>query len=361
MKKTNLYTVHKENNAKIIPFSGFLMPVQYEGVNAEHLHVRNSVGLFDVSHMGEFFLKGERASELLQLLCSNDISEISDGKAQYSCLINNNGGIIDDLIIYKFNNNEFMLVVNAGNIEKDWNWICLHNEKFGNKLENRSEKMSLLALQGPKSYDLLQRIVDFDVRSLKNYSFLKTDFDIFSGVIISTTGYTGSGGFEIYCENKDAVAIWKTLFKYGEQFDLKPIGLAARDTLRLEMGYCLYGNDINENTNPIEAGLNWVTKINKDFIGKKNIVNAIENGFEKKLVGFKLIERGIPRNDYIIFDGNDIEIGVVTSGTMSPILKEGIGLGYVSFEYSKLNSIIFIGIRNKKIMAKVINTPFVKI
>ena len=361
MKKTNLYTVHKENNAKIIPFSGFLMPVQYEGVNAEHLHVRNSVGLFDVSHMGEFFLKGERASELLQLLCSNDISEISDGKAQYSCLINNNGGIIDDLIIYKFNNNEFMLVVNAGNIEKDWNWICLHNEKFGNKLENRSEKMSLLALQGPKSYDLLQRIVDFDVRSLKNYSFLKTDFDIFSGVIISTTGYTGSGGFEIYCENKDAVAIWKTLFKYGEQFDLKPIGLAARDTLRLEMGYCLYGNDINENTNPIEAGLNWVTKINKDFIGKKNILNAIENGCEKKLVGFKLIERGIPRNDYIIFDGNDIEIGVVTSGTMSPTIKEGIGLGYVNFEYSKLNSIFFIGIRNKKIMAKVINTPFVKL
>lgn len=360
MKKTSLYRTHTENNAKIIPFSGFLMPVQYEGVNAEHLHVRNSVGIFDVSHMGEFFLKGERASELLQLLCSNDISKISDGKAQYSCLINNHGGIIDDLIIYKFNNNKFMLVVNAGNIKKDWDWIKNKNEKFGNKLENRSDNMSLLALQGPKAYDLLQKIVEFDVKSLENYSFLETDLNKFKNVIISTTGYTGSGGFEIYCDNKDVIGIWEILFEFGKDFDLKPIGLAARDTLRLEMGYCLYGNDINEKTNPIEAGLKWITKTDKDFIGKNKILLEIKNGPNKKLVGFKLNERGIPRHDYEIFDNDNKKIGVVTSGTMSPILKQGIGLGYVDIKNSKFESVIFIKIRDKKIEASVVKLPFVK-
>jgi aminomethyltransferase len=360
MKKTNLYNKHLEFGAKIIPFSGFLMPVQYEGVNSEHLHVRKSVGLFDVSHMGEFFLMGEKAIDLLQFICSNDISKITNGKAQYNCLTNEKGGIIDDLIIYKFNDNEFMLVVNAGNIEKDWNWIKLKNEKFGNKLEDKSDNMSLLALQGPSSYDLLQEIVKFDVRSLKNYSFLKTDINKFKDVIISSTGYTGSGGFELYCKNKDVNEIWEILFEFGEKFNLKPIGLAARDTLRLEMGYCLYGNDINENTNPIEASLKWITKTNKNFIGKNSIVESIKKGPNKKLVGFKLNERGIPRHDYKIFNNEKNEIGVVTSGTMSPSLKKGIGLGYVNIDYSEIGSLIFIEIRNKKIKATISKTPFVK-
>tara|TARA_B100000780_G_C21125675_1_gene456679 strand:+ start:1588 stop:2673 length:1086 start_codon:yes stop_codon:yes gene_type:complete len=361
MKKTSLYNKHLELGAKIIPFSGFLMPVQYEGVNAEHLHVRKSVGLFDVSHMGEFFLKGDKATDLLKLICTNDISKIDNEKAQYSCLTDENGGIIDDLIIYKFNAKEFMLVVNAGNIEKDWNWIKMHNKNFGNILENRSENMSLLALQGPGSYELLQKLVEFDVRSLKNYSFLETDLYKFKNVIISTTGYTGSGGFEIYCENKDVIGIWEILFEFGKEFNLKPIGLAARDTLRLEMGYCLYGNDINENTNPIEAGLKWITKVNKNFIGKKQIVKTIEKGPIKKLVGFKLNERGIPRHDYKIFNEENTEIGIVTSGTMSPLLKEGIGLGYVHNSYSEIDTPIFIEIRNKKVKATVFKLPFVKI
>lgn len=360
MKKTSLYNKHLQFGAKIIPFSGFLMPVQYEGVNSEHLHVRKSVGLFDVSHMGEFFISGEKAIDLLQFICSNDISKITSGKAQYSCLTNEKGGIIDDLIIYKFSDNEFMLVVNAGNIEKDWNWIKLKNEKFGNKLENKSDNISLLALQGPNSYDLLQEIVKFDVKSLENYSFLKTDINEFKDVIISTTGYTGSGGFELYCENKDVNGIWEILFEFGEKFNLKPIGLAARDTLRLEMGYCLYGNDINENTNPIEASLKWITKINKNFIGKNSIVQTIENGANKKLVGFKLNERGVPRHDYKILNNKNNEIGIVTSGTMSPILKEGIGLGYVNRDYSEIGSLIFIEIRNKRVKATVTKVPFIK-
>ena len=360
MKKTSLYNNHLKLGAKIIPFSGFLMPVQYQGVNAEHLHVRKSVGLFDVSHMGEFFVIGKKSIDLLQHICSNDISKITNGKAQYSCLINENGGIIDDLIIYKFNENKFMLVVNAGNIEKDWNWIKLNNEKFGNKLENKSDNMSLLALQGPNSYDLLQELVDFDVRSLKNYSFLKKDINEFKDVIISTTGYTGSGGFELYCKNKYVSGIWEILFEFGKKFNLKPIGLAARDTLRLEMGYCLYGNDINENTNPIEAGLKWITDFNKSFIGKNSLVRSFKNGSDKKLVGFKLNERGIPRHNYKIFNNENNEIGIVTSGTMSPVLKEGIGLGYVNTNYSEIGSLIFIEIRNKKVKATVHKTPFVK-
>ena len=361
MKKTTLYNKHLQLNAKIIPFSGYLMPVQYEGVNTEHLHVRNSVGLFDVSHMGEFFLEGEKSTDLLQLICTNDISKIGNEKAQYSCLTNEKGGIIDDLIIYKFNNNKFMLVVNADNIKKDWDWIKNKNEKFGNKLDNRSDQMSLLALQGPKAYDLLQKLVEFDVKSLENYSFLETNLNKFKNIIISTTGYTGSGGFEIYCENKDVIGIWEILFEYGKEFNLKPIGLAARDTLRLEMGYCLYGNDINEKTTPIEAGLKWITKTDKNFIGKNNILFQIKNSPNKKLVGFKLEERGIPRHDYEIFDNDDKKIGVVTSGTMSPVLKQGIGLGYVDIKNSKIESVIYIKIRSKKIKASVVKLPFVKI
>jgi aminomethyltransferase len=360
MKKTKLYNRHLKHGAKMIPFSGYLMPVQYEGVNYEHLHVRKSVGLFDVSHMGEFYIKGEKAEEFIQHICTNDISKISDGQAQYSCMTNKNGGIIDDLIIYKFSKTEFMLVVNAGNIEKNWNWIKEKNKKFGNRLENKSDQMSLLALQGPLSYKLLQKIVRFEVQKLKNYSFFITDLEKFKNVIISTTGYTGSGGFEIYCDNNDVNGIWEILFKYGNEFNLKPIGLAARDTLRLEMGYCLYGNDINENTNPIEAGLNWITSINKNFIGRKEISKIIQKEPKKKLIGFKLIQRGIPRKDYKIFDRENNEIGIVTSGTMSPMLKIGIGLGYVACNYVEIDNEIFIEIRNKKIKAIVSKLPFVK-
>ena len=361
MKKTVLYDKHIALNGKMVPFAGYLMPVQYEGVNIEHLHVRSSVGLFDVSHMGEFFLEGKNATDLLQLLCSNDICSIQNHKAQYTCLINEFGGIIDDLIIYKFNENKFMLVVNAGNINKDWEWIKLHNKKFGNKLENWSDKMSLLALQGPKSCNILEKVINFGIHALKNYSFIICNLGLAKNVIVSTTGYTGSGGVEIYCDNKDVDLIWKTLFDLGKEFDLKPIGLAARDTLRLEMGYCLYGNEINDKTNPIEANLKWITKLNKDFIGKKHVINTIEKGPTNKLIGFKILERGIPRSNYKIFDNNDNEIGIVTSGTMSPSLKQAIGLGYVKNKFSKPDSPIFIEIRNKKIKAVIVKTPFVKI
>ena len=255
MKKTSLFRKHVEKGAKMIPFSGFLMPVQYEGINIEHQSVRENVGLFDVSHMGEFFVKGNNASLFLDFICTNDIKNLAIGKAQYNCLTNENGGIIDDLIVYKLNNQEFMLVVNAANIDKDWEWIVKQNEKFENKIENKSDSMSLLALQGPKSYELLQKIVDFDLRKMKNYSFVNSKIGSLENIIISTTGYTGSGGFEIYCDNNNAVEIWNLLFKFGKEFNLKPIGLAARDTLRLEMGYCLYGNDLHENINPIEANL----------------------------------------------------------------------------------------------------------
>ena len=359
MEKTKLYEVHQKLGGKIVPFAGFLMPIQYEGINIEHLHVRNNVGLFDVSHMGEFILKGDQSLSLLQLICSNDVSSIGDGRAQYNCLINETGGIIDDLIIYKFNDNKFMLVTNAANIKKDWNWINLHNKKFNNELENISNKTSLLALQGPNSYNLLQKLVNFDVKSLKNYSFVKVNFNNFKDVIISTTGYTGSGGFEIYCKNDDVIGIWDILFQTGKEFDIKPIGLAARDTLRLEMGYCLYGNDINDHTNPIEAGLKWITKTNKEFIGKEKIIDALEKGTNKKLVGFKLNQKGIPRIDYKIFDQNQNEVGVVTSGTMSPCLKEGIGLGYINSANSKIGTTILIEIRNKKVEASVVKLPFV--
>tara|TARA_B100001093_G_scaffold204034_1_gene196116 strand:- start:22325 stop:23407 length:1083 start_codon:yes stop_codon:yes gene_type:complete len=360
MKKTSLYDKHIKNDAKMIPFSGFVMPIQYEGINIEHNHVRNNVGLFDVSHMGEFFIKGKKTTELLNLICTNKINEIPVGKAQYNCFTNNNGGIIDDLIVYKLDESEYMLVVNAANIDKDWNWINKQNKKFGNQIENKSDSMSLLALQGPSSHKLLQKIVDFELVNMKNYSVVRSNIKSFENVIISTTGYTGSGGFEIYCNNKDANGIWDLLFQNGEEFNLKPIGLAARDTLRLEMGYCLYGNDINENTNPIEANLKWITNLEKNFIGCKAIKNSIQLGIKKKLVGFKMIDRGIPRKNYKIFNNDEI-IGEVCSGTMSPTLKIGIGLGYIQTNYSNLNSEIKIEIRNKMVSAKIVKTPFIEI
>ncbi|MDC1459812.1 glycine cleavage system aminomethyltransferase GcvT, partial [Flavobacteriaceae bacterium] len=313
MKKTSLFDIHVKSNAKMVPFAGFNMPVQFEGVNIEHLKVRNSVGIFDVSHMGEFLIDGDNATEFLNYICSNDILLMSNGKAQYNCLINHSGGIIDDSIVYKFGSNSYMIVVNASNIDKDWDWILEQNIKFNNKLTNISDSTSLLALQGPKANEVLQKLIDFDLSELTSYSFIKNDIKEIKGVIISTTGYTGSGGVELYVNNKDAVKLYNLLIKTGEYLGIKPIGLAARDTLRLEMGYCLYGNDINDTTNPIEAGLKWATKTNKDFIGIKHILNTIENGTEKKLIGFVLNERGIPRKGYKIFDSDQNEIGLVTS------------------------------------------------
>ena len=358
MKKTSLFRQHVEKGAKMIPFSGFLMPVQYNGINIEHRSVRENVGLFDVSHMGEFFVKGNNASHFLDFICTNDIKNLAIGKAQYNCLTNENGGIIDDLIVYKLNNQEFMLVVNAANIDKDWEWIVKQNEKFENKIENKSDSMSLLALQGPKSYELLQKIVDFDLRKMKNYSFVNSKIGSLENIIISTTGYTGSGGFEIYCDNNNAVEIWNLLFKFGKEFNLKPIGLAARDTLRLEMGYCLYGNDLHENINPIEANLKWITKLEKNFIGCNSIKSSIKEGVKKRLVGFKLNERGIPRNNYKIYSDGKI-IGEVSSGTMSPTLKIGIGLGYINTSHCAINSEIKIEIRKKMVSGTVVQTPFV--
>ena len=360
MKKTSLFDIHVKSNAKMVPFAGFNMPVQFEGVNIEHLKVRNSVGIFDVSHMGEFLIDGDNATEFLNYICSNDILLMSNGKAQYNCLINHSGGIIDDSIVYKFGSNSYMIVVNASNIDKDWDWILEQNIKFNNKLTNISDSTSLLALQGPKANEVLQKLIDFDLSELTSYSFIKNDIKEIKGVIISTTGYTGSGGVELYVNNKDAVKLYNLLIKTGEYLGIKPIGLAARDTLRLEMGYCLYGNDINDTTNPIEAGLKWATKTNKDFIGIKHILNTIENGTEKKLIGFVLNERGIPRKDYKIFDSDQNEIGLVTSGTMSPILKKGIGMGYVKSYESKLGNKIFIQIRNKYVKSEIVKPPFIK-
>ena len=360
MKKTSLFDIHVKSNAKMVPFAGFNMPVQFEGVNAEHLQVRNSVGIFDVSHMGEFLVEGENATSFLNYICSNDILLMSDGKAQYNCLTNNNGGVIDDSIVYKFSSNNYMIVVNASNIEKDWNWINKQNINFNNKLTNISNNTSLLAVQGPKANEVIQKLVDFDLSQLKSYSFIKNDIKEIKEVIISTTGYTGSGGVELYVNNIDAIKLYNLLIETGEYLGIKPIGLAARDTLRLEMGYCLYGNDIDDTISPIEAGLKWATKINKDFIGKKHILNSIKNGIEKKIIGFVLNERGIPRKGYKIFDSKQNEIGVVTSGTMSPVLKKGIGMGYVKFSSAKLGSQILIQIRNKYVKSEIVKPPFIK-
>ena len=360
MKKTSLFDIHVKSNAKMVPFAGFNMPVQFEGVNAEHLQVRNSVGIFDVSHMGEFLVEGENATSFLNYICSNDILLMSDGKAQYNCITNPNGGVIDDSIVYKFSSNNYMIVVNASNIEKDWNWINKQNINFNNKLTNISDNTSLLAVQGPKANEVIQKLVDFDLSQLKSYSFIKNDIKEIKEVIISTTGYTGSGGVELYVNNIDAIKLYNLLIETGEYLGIKPIGLAARDTLRLEMGYCLYGNDIDDTINPIEAGLKWATKTNKDFIGKKHILNSIKNGIEKKIIGFVLNERGIPRKGYKIFDSKQNEIGVVTSGTMSPVLKKGIGMGYVKFSSAKLGSQILIQIRNKYVKSEIVKPPFIK-
>ena len=359
MKNTALTHIHESLGAKMVPFAGFNMPVQYEGVNIEHETVRNGVGVFDVSHMGEFMLKGENALALIQKVTSNDASKLVDGKAQYSCLPNNEGGIVDDLIIYKIADNHYMLVVNASNIEKDWNWISAHND-LGVEMENLSDAYSLLAIQGPKAAEAMQTLTQVDLNNMGYYTFQIGEFAGVQDVIISATGYTGSGGFEIYFKNENATTIWAKVFEAGAAYGIKPIGLAARDTLRLEMGFCLYGNDINDTTSPLEAGLGWITKFDKEFTNSDNLKKQKEEGVTRKLVGFELIERGIPRHDYEIVDANGNVIGVVTSGTQSPSLGKGIGLGYVPTAYSTVDSEIFIRIRNKDVAAKVVKLPFYK-
>ncbi|MEO0038105.1 MAG: Aminomethyltransferase [Bacteroidota bacterium] len=359
MKNTALSHIHESLGAKMVPFAGYNMPVQYEGVNAEHETVRTSVGVFDVSHMGEFFLKGENALALIQKVTSNDASKLVDGKAQYSCLPNNDGGIVDDLIVYKIADNDYMLVVNASNIDKDWNWISSHND-LGVNMTNASEDYSLLAIQGPKAAAAMQSLTNIDLANMAYYSFQIGEFAGIQNVVVSATGYTGSGGFEIYFKNENAETIWNKVFEAGAAFGIKPIGLAARDTLRLEMGFCLYGNDINDTTSPIEAGLGWITKFDKEFTNSTNLKAQKEAGVSKKLVGFELTERGIPRHDYEIVDADGNNIGIVTSGTMAPSLGKGIGMGYVKSEFAGLDSEIFIQIRNNKVAAKVVKMPFYK-
>jgi aminomethyltransferase len=359
MKQTALSHIHESLGAKMVPFAGYVMPVQYEGVNAEHLAVRNSVGVFDVSHMGEFHIKGKHALALIQKITSNDASKLIDGKVQYSCFPNYDGGIVDDLLVYRIAEDEYMLVVNASNMEKDWKWVNKHND-LGVSINDKSDEMSLLAIQGPKAAQALQSLTKIDLQAMEYYSFQIGNFGGFDNIIISATGYTGSGGFEIYMPNEAAESIWKQVFETGIDFDIKPCGLAARDTLRLEMGFCLYGNDINDTTSPIEAGLGWITKFTKDFINKEELLKQKEQGVSKKLVGFEMQERAIPRHDYLIVDNTGKEIGKVTSGTMSPSLGVGIGMGYIPTELSKPGTEIFIQIRNKNVPAMVKKLPFYK-
>ena len=357
MKKTVLFDRHEKLNAKIVDFAGFLMPVSYSSVNEEHLHVRNNVGVFDVSHMGEIEISGSNSFNLVQYLCSNDISKLKIGKAQYNCLTNDKGGIIDDLIVYRVESEKYLLIVNASNILKDWEWINKQNIKFNSLIVNLSDKLSLLAVQGPKAQALCQKFTSEDLSLLPNYSFIISSFAGIENIIISKTGYTGSGGFELYIPNKNAIDIWDALFNC-KGFDLKPIGLAARDTLRIEMGYCLYGNDIDEETSPEEANLRWITKVDTSFIGHEIIDKQIKKGSKRKLIGFKLIEKSIPRNGYEVFDINSKLIGKVTSGTFSPVLKKGIGLAYLDSVNIK-DDLIYIKIRNNLSKAEIVKTPFI--
>lgn len=343
----------------MVPFAGYNMPVQYEGVNIEHETVRNGVGVFDVSHMGEFLLTGPKALDLIQRVTTNDASTLTIGRAQYSCLPNGKGGIVDDLIIYRIKEEQYLLVVNASNIEKDWNWISSHNTD-GVEMKNLSDDYSLLAIQGPKAIEAMQSLTTVDLSAIKYYHFEVGPFAGVDYVIISATGYTGSGGFEIYVKNDQAEKLWDAVFEVGASWGIKPIGLAARDTLRLEMGFCLYGNDIDDTTSPIEAGLGWITKFTKDFVDADVLKAQKEQGVSRKLVAFEMIERGIPRHDYRILDADGNEIGKVTSGTMSPSMKIGIGLGYVQTSFSTLDTEIYIEIREKGVKAKVTKLPFYK-
>ncbi|MNP95898.1 Aminomethyltransferase [compost metagenome] len=359
IKKTALNAIHHSLGGKMVEFAGYEMPVQYTGVNHEHETVRNGMGVFDVSHMGEFLIQGKGALELIQKISSNDASKLFPGKVQYSCMPNGNGGIVDDLLVYMIAENDYLLVVNASNIQKDWDWINSH-KSFDTKTINISNNISLLAVQGPKALQSLQKLTTINLLDMEYYTFQIGEFAGITNAIISATGYTGAGGFEIYVENRYAEKLWNAIFEAGKDVDIKPIGLAARDTLRLEMGFCLYGNDIDDTTSPLEAGLGWITKFTKNFVDSNFLKTQKENGVTKKLVGFEMVDKGIPRHDYEIWNEDNQIIGKVTSGTMSPTLKKGIGMGYVSIEKSHIGNEIFINIRNKPVKAQVVKTPFIQ-
>jgi aminomethyltransferase len=357
LQSVELNDLHISLGGKMVPFAGFNMPVQYSNLIQEHHAVRNSVGVFDVSHMGEFVLKGDKALDLIQLVTSNDASKLTDGKVQYSCLPNNTGGIVDDLLVYRYSETEYYLVVNASNIKKDWDWISSHNT-FGVQMEDISNQLSLLAVQGPSAIKVLQKLTEVDLSSMPYYSFKTGSMAGIDDIIISNTGYTGAGGFELYVWNKDAKALWDAVFEAGKEFDILPCGLGCRDTLRLEKGFCLYGNDIDDTTSPIEAGLGWITKFTKDFVNSAYHKSLKDNGVTKKLVGFEMIDRGIPRQHYVIKDAEGNVIGEVTSGTQSPSLGKAIGMGYVAISHANADTEIFIEIRDKSLKAKVAKIPF---
>jgi aminomethyltransferase len=357
MKATALTQVHIALGAKMVEFAGYNMPVSYTGIQDEHHAVRNSVGVFDVSHMGEFMVRGKEALALIQYVTSNDAAKLTDGKAQYSCLPNDKGGIVDDLLVYKIADENYLLVVNASNIEKDWNWITQHNS-FDAQLEDVSSQTSLLAIQGPKAQITLQKLTDINLSDIPYYSFAIGNFASEENIIISNTGYTGSGGFELYIPNASAEKIWNAIMQAGSEFGIKPIGLGARDTLRLEKGFCLYGNDINDETSPLEAGLGWITKFSKNFINKAALEKQKHEGVAQKLVGFEMIERGIPRHNYIVKDASGNVIGKVTSGTQSPTLNKAIGMAYINTAQTNLGNEVFIDIRNTLVKAVVVKLPF---
>lgn len=361
MKNTAFTKIHESLGAKMVPFAGFYMPVQYEGLLIEHETVRNAVGVFDVSHMGQIWVKGPKALDLVQWVSSNDTSKLTDGKIQYCCFPNNEGGIVDDFLTYRIDAETYLLVVNASNTEKDWNWLNAQN-KFGATLYNASDEISQLAVQGPLALKAMQKLTDTPILDMEYYTFKKLNFAGVKDVILSINGYTGAGGCEIYFANEDAEKIWKAVFEAGAEFGIKPIGLGARDTLRLEMGFCLYGNDINDSTSPIEAGLGWITKFTdtKDFINKDYLLKQKNEGVSKKLVGFEMIDKGIPRQHYAIQNEEGNIIGEVTSGTQSPSLKIAIGMGYVPTEFTKPGTEIFINVRDKALKAKVVKVPFYK-
>lgn len=359
IKNTALSDMHIAMGAKMVPFAGFNMPVQYTGINDEHETVRKGVGVFDVSHMGEFILKGAHALDLVQKISSNDAAKLYDGKVQYAYIPNETGGIVDDFLIYRIDEKTYFLVVNAGNIQKDWDWISKYNT-YGVTMKDISNETSLFAVQGPKATDALASLTDMDLSTMEYYTFKKGVFAGVENVLVSATGYTGAGGFEIYVANKDAKKVWEAILDAGAPYGIKPIGLGARDTLRLEMGFCLYGNDIDDTTSPLEAGLGWVTKFNKEFVNAEGLKKQKEAGLQNKLVGFEMIDRGIPRHGYTIVDVSGQPIGRVTSGTQSPTLRKSIGLGYVTMGHAKEGSEIYIDIRNNHLKAKVVKPPFVK-
>lgn len=361
MKDTALTSIHRELGARIVAFAGYRMPLEYTGVMDEHLTVRKAVGVFDVSHMGEIWVKGPEAAAFIQRVTTNDVAKLYDGRIQYTCFPNGRGGIVDDLLVYRFTDEKFMLVVNAANIEKDWHWLNEHNRE-GALLENASDRTAQLAVQGPEAARTLQKLTDIDLRGVAYYHFVTGALAGVENMIISATGYTGAGGFELYLPVRDAVKTWKALMETGQEYGIKPIGLAARDTLRLEMGFCLYGNDIDDTTSPIEAGLGWITKFTdgNDFIDRERLLQQKTDGVRRRLVGFTMVERGIPRQGYEILDSDGKKIGQVTSGTMSPMMKTGIGMGYVEREHSVPGKEILIHIRNKEPRAVVVSLPIYK-